>query len=92
MTIAEITPDQRPNAQLVEQLEHLLALAKEGRIRSGIYCFSWHDDETTHGFSIDGRTWTKPLIGEITMLAHDVVNDEAFRSGQSVLSREIDGV
>lgn len=81
--------DRAPNDHLISQLEQLLEYAKSGEMRSIIWSASWDDDNTSHGWSIDRRTWTKPLIGEMTMVAHDVSVDEDFRTGRGALSREL---
>jgi len=69
---------QKPHPNLVLKLEGLLAEAKTGELKGMVYALVWSDDQTTHAWSIPGRSrWTTPaLIGEMFKAMTDLSNNE----------------
>jgi hypothetical protein len=82
--------DMSPNKGTVELLEELLAEAKSGNIRSFVFCVSYENDKTGHGWSMDRRNNPKNLISEIQLLNHDFLVKTELDEGKSVLSRALD--
>jgi len=89
MTIKNIK-DMSPSKGTVELLEELLAEVKSGEIRSFVFCVSYEDDKTGHGWSMDHRNNPKNLISEIQLLNHDFLVNTELTEGKSVLSRALD--
>ena len=82
--------DMSPNKGAVELLEELLAEAKSGNIRSFVFCVSYENDKTGHGWSMDRRSNPRNLISEIQLLNHDFLVKTELEEGRSVLSRALD--
>lgn len=89
MTIKNIK-DMSPNKSTVELLESLLADSRSGNIRSFVFCVSYENDKTGHGWSMDHRNNPKNLISEIQLLNHDFLVNTELKEGNSVLSRALD--
>jgi len=79
-----------PSKDTLEVLEDLLADARSGNIRSFVFCVSYEDDKTGHGWSVDDRNNPKNLISEIQLLNHDFLVNTELKEGKSVLSRALD--
>jgi hypothetical protein len=82
--------DMSPSKDTLEVLEDLLADARSGNIRSFVFCVSYEDDKTGHGWSVDHRNNPKNLISEIQLLNHDFLVNTELQEGKSVLSRALD--
>ena len=82
--------DMSPSKHTLELLEDLLADVKAGNIRSFVFCASYENDKTGHGWSIDRRNNPKNLISEIQLLNHDFLVNTELKEGKSVLSRALD--
>jgi len=82
--------DMSPSKDTLEVLEDLLADARSGNIRSFVFCVSYEDDKTGHGWSVDDRNNPKNLISEIQLLNHDFLVNTELKEGKSVLSRALD--
>ena len=78
--------DKTPNPELVSRLEAMLEQAKSGDIRTLWYVVSWDDSATSHGWVIDARTRRRPLLAEVVMAEHDLVNNIGLEDGDSVLA------
>lgn len=79
--------DRTPNQSTIDMLETMLANAKSGELRTIVVVSGWDDDAWTHSWSIDARGSSRRLIGELTMLHFDMVTNQAFRDGDTVLNR-----
>lgn len=89
-TLSDIK-DRTPNPRLVAVIEQLLAEAQSGEIRTLVYVVGFDDDGTGQGWAIDERTSYKPVLGELTMLAHEYATNIGLRDGDSVLCHALEG-
>lgn len=78
--------DVSPNIKLVKNLEMLLDHAKKGKLRSAIIVQSWSDDGVNQSYSLDDRTWLKPILAQLMMMQVDLVNMIGLEEDGSVLS------
>ena len=79
--------DMTPNQDTVSMLEKLLDEAKRGEIRTIVYFLGSESDEFYHGWSLDPRNSRRRLIGEVTLLLHDLVNNTHLEEGDAVLAK-----
>lgn len=65
----------KPNADLIERLEGLLAEAKAGELQSIAYVASWRGNDICSGWSDMPRNRTR-IMGELFQLLHKLANLE----------------
>lgn len=82
--------DVAPNELLVKQLDRLLGLAKEGKIRSMLSVVGWNDDSVTHGWSIDERNSWRRMLAEILIAQHEYMTQIGLAEKDSVLFRALE--
>ena len=81
--------DRAPNLQAIQTLEKLLEYAKSGELRTIVVLAGWDNDAFNHHWSMDPRNSRRRLVGEMTMLWHDVVTNQSIADGDSSLALAI---
>lgn len=85
MGIADIK-DRSPNQDTITLLERLLAEARAGELRT-LVCVSGSDvDSWQHDWVIDRRSSKRRLVGEVTIMQHEIVNNVALADDGSVIA------
>ena len=79
--------DRKPNPDTIKHLESMLEYARKGELRTVVWLCGWDDDSVTHGWSLDHRNSPRRLIAELTMLQYDVLTNQGFLDGTSVLAK-----
>lgn len=82
--------DRSPNEALIKQLESLLEDAKAGRIRTVVWVCMFDDDAVSNGWTLDPRNSRRRLLGEMAMLNFDMLANQSFADGDTVLSKAFD--
>lgn len=85
MGIADIK-DRSPNLDTITLLERLLAEARAGELRT-LVCVAGSDvDSWQHDWVIDQRSSKRRLVGEVTIMQHEIVNNVALADDGSVIA------
>lgn len=83
--------DMSPNPELIEELERMLAYAKEGKIRSMVSICGWYDDAASTGWALDQRNGTTRMLGAITLAQFDLATHIRLNEEGSILRSAITG-
>ena len=83
--------DRSPNEQTIAHLKQLLEWAEQGKLRSVFAVTQWDDDSVSHGWSVDGRTGRRRLIGQIELAKFDLLTDTAAGDSDFRLSQVLMG-
>ncbi len=79
--------DKTPNESTIKILEGMLEDAKSGDLRSVVAICGWNDDSWTHNWSIDGRNTRRRMLGEMSMLQFDMLTNQSFSDGDTILAK-----
>lgn len=79
--------DRLPNQDTIQMLEDMLENARAGRLRTVVTVAGWDDDSWSHSWCLDYRSGRRRMIGELSMLQFDLLTNQAFHDGDTVLSR-----
>jgi len=82
--------DKTPNQDLIDMLEKLLESAKTGHLRTCVGLFGWNDDRWTDGWQIDDRNSRRRMLGEMSLLQHNLLTWVAFNDGDSTINKIVD--
>ena len=78
--------DKTPNQATIDMLAKMLDDAKSGELRTVVVLTGFDDDSWGHAWSIDERNRRRRMIGEMTLLHHDLVVNQSLADGDSVLA------
>lgn len=85
MSLSDIK-DNAPNVGTIKLLESLLEEARAGRVRTVVMVTGNNEDGWHNCWSIDNRNSRRRMIGELTLMHHDMLVNQSLADGDSVLS------